>query len=184
MMVDLLPPLYVEREAFHCPIRRVMAVLFVRRFVSLLKKKKKTSWPRRKLSRSIKYPLRLHVSTRNYPLSPPLFAPQWSPSSLFPQKNLQRFSRRVGGSGSGRIREMCASSEAGNNRGELVGRDSIGISQSPLAAAREKDFSFPRREPGPPTYAPVPAGVCIWDTGSSPLDSSNIRSRGNVLYGE
>lgn len=152
MLVDLLPPLFIERGALHCPIRRVMAVLFVRRFVSLLKKK--TSWPRRKLSRSIKYPLRLHVSTRNYPLC--LSSPSKDPSSLFPQKNLQRFSRRVGGSGSGRIREMCVSSEAGNNRGSSWEGTRL---ESVAARGGKGERLLISAKPGPPTYAPVPAGV-------------------------
>lgn len=53
--------------------------------------------------------------------------------------------------------------------------------QSPLAAAREKDFSFPRSLVRRFTL-PFPR-ACIWDTGSLPLDSSNIRSRGNISYG-
>lgn len=47
---------------------------------------------------------------------------------------------------------------SGEQSGELVGRDPIGISRRSRRAGRKTDFSFPRSWSAPPC-APVPAGV-------------------------
>lgn len=144
--VDLLPPLSVERRAFHCSIRSFNSLLSARSSASL------------------------YVSRGVLCFSPKCVLPSLSLILSSRRRKIAAGSSSCAGSGSGRIRRMFLPRRR-NNRSRR-GKGPADFNRSSLSKEEERagDFSFPRFHLL--LLLPfIPRGHNIRDTGSSLLSS-------------